>query len=183
MWISHPSVCQRVNVGRSVFCQLHVPFLAKPLLTTVNLVLPVTFYIVKSVNSAHHIHRVFPSVHCTTSIHRYFSYWERKNVTSISLRSLSLISSPGTKSHLLPLTTKLNLSPRPSYPPRTLSPPNFQDESYSSKICLFLWLCSMQSYWISQHNTYQFLIFDGHYFIFLSLFKILLTWVAQWFVI
>ena len=30
MWISHPSVCQHVNVIRSVFCHLHFPFLAKP---------------------------------------------------------------------------------------------------------------------------------------------------------
>ena len=59
------SVCQRVNVVRSVFCHPHVSFLAKPLFTTVNLVGPVTVYNVKSVNSPHHIRRVFPSVHCT----------------------------------------------------------------------------------------------------------------------
>ena len=182
MWISDLSVCQHVNVARSVFCHLHVPFLAKPLFTTVKLVHFVTVHIVKSVNSAHHIHRVFPSVHCTTSIHRQFSYRERENVASFPLPSLK-ISSPGTKSHLSALTSKLNLLPRPSYPPGTSSPPNFQHESYSIKICLFLWLCSMRSYWTSQHTTYKFLIFDEHYFIFLSLFKILLTWVVHWFVI
>ena len=78
-------MCQRVNVARSVFCHLHVPFLAKPLFTTVNLVHIVTVHIVKTVNSAHHIRRVFPSVHCTTSIHRQFSYRERENVTSFPL--------------------------------------------------------------------------------------------------
>ena len=80
MWISHPSVCQHVNVIRSVFCHLHVPFLAKPLFTAVNLVCPVTLYIVKSINWAHHIRRPFPSVHCTTSIHWHFSYRECENV-------------------------------------------------------------------------------------------------------
>ena len=66
------SVCQCVNVFRSVFCHPHVSFLAKPLFPTVNLVRPVTVYIVKPVNSAHHICRLFPSVHCTTSIHGHF---------------------------------------------------------------------------------------------------------------
>ena len=37
MWISDLSVCQRVNVAISVFCHLHVPFLAKPLFTTLTL--------------------------------------------------------------------------------------------------------------------------------------------------
>ena len=76
------SVCQRVNVVRSVFCHPHVSFLAKPLFTTVNLVDPVTIYHVKFVNSPHHIRKVFPSVHCTTSIHQNFSYRRHKNVTS-----------------------------------------------------------------------------------------------------
>ena len=67
------SVCQRVNGVRSVFCHPHVSFLAKPLFITVNLVYPVTVYNVKSANSPHHIRRVFPSVHCTTIIHRKFS--------------------------------------------------------------------------------------------------------------
>ena len=52
------SVCQRVNVVRAVFCHPHVSFLAKTLFTTVNLFRSVTFYIVKSVNSAHRIRRV-----------------------------------------------------------------------------------------------------------------------------
>ena len=38
------SVCQRVNVVRSVFCYPHVSSLAKPLFATVNLVRPVTVY-------------------------------------------------------------------------------------------------------------------------------------------
>ena len=59
------SVCQRVNLVRSVFC---ISYLAKPLFTTVNFVGPVTIYNVKSVNSPHHIRRVFPTVHCTASI-------------------------------------------------------------------------------------------------------------------
>ena len=77
------SVCQCVNAFRSVFCHPHVSFLAKPLFTSVNLVRPVTVYIIKSVNSAHHICRLFPSVHCTTSIHEHFSYWRHQNVTII----------------------------------------------------------------------------------------------------
>ena len=119
------SVCQRVNGVRFVFCHPHVSFLVKPLFTTVNLVRPVTVYI-KSVNSAHHIRRVFPCAHCTRSIHRYFSYQGRENVTSFPMPSLNLISSPGTRSHLSPLTSKFNLSLRPSYPSGTSSPPNFQ---------------------------------------------------------
>ena len=38
------SVCQRVNVVRSVFCYPHVSSLAKTLFATVNLVRPVTVY-------------------------------------------------------------------------------------------------------------------------------------------
>ena len=67
-------VCQRVNIVRSVFCHPHVSFLAKPLFTTVSPVHPVTVYNFKSVNSAHHICGVFPSMHCTTRIHHHFSY-------------------------------------------------------------------------------------------------------------
>ena len=132
------SMCQCVNVVRSVFCHPHVSFLAKPLFTTVNLVGPVTVYNVKSVNSPHHIQRVFPSMHCTTSIHRKFSYQRHENVTSFPLPSSNLLPSPVIKSHLSPLTSKLNLSPRPSLPPGTSSPPNFQHVSSSIKICLFL---------------------------------------------
>ena len=132
------SVCQHVNVVRSVFHHPHVSFLAKPLFTTVSLVHPVTVYNVKSVNSAHHIRGVFPSVHCTTSIHRDFSYRRHENVTSFPLPSSNLLSFPGMKSHLSPLTLKINLLPRPSSPPGTSSPPNFQHVSFSVKICLFL---------------------------------------------
>ena len=132
------SVCQRVNVFRSVFCPPYISFLAKPLFNIVNLVGPVTAYNVKSVNSPHHICRVFPSVHCTKSIHRKFSYQRHENVTSFPLPSSNLLPSPVIKSHLSPLTSKLNLSPRPSFPPGTSSPPNFQHVSSSIKICLFL---------------------------------------------
>ena len=81
------SLCQRVNVVRSVFCHPHISFLAKPLFTTVNLVGPVTVYNVKSVSSLHNIRRVFPSVHCTTSIHQKFSYRRHENVTTLPLPS------------------------------------------------------------------------------------------------
>ena len=101
-------------------------FFVKHLFTTVNLVRPVTAYNVKSVNSAHHIRRVFPWAHCSRSIHWYFSYQGRENVTSFPLPSLNLISSPGTRSQLSPLTSKFDLSLRPSYPSGTSSPPNFQ---------------------------------------------------------
>ena len=131
------SVCHRVNTVRSVFCHPHV-FLAKPLFTTVKLVHPVTVCDVKSVNSAHHICRMFPSVHCTTSIHQHFSYQRHDNVTSFPLSSSNLFSSPAIKSHLPPLTLKLNLSPRPSSSLGTSSPPNFQHLLSSIKICLFL---------------------------------------------
>ena len=66
------SVCQCINVVRSVFCHPHVSFLAKPFFTTVKLVGPV--YNVKSVNPPHHIRRFFPSVYCTASIHQNISY-------------------------------------------------------------------------------------------------------------
>ena len=79
------SACQRVNVLRSVFCHPHVSFLAKPLFTTVNFVGPVTVYNVKSVNLPHHFRRMFPSVHCTTRIHRKFSFRRHDNVTSFLL--------------------------------------------------------------------------------------------------
>ena len=42
------------------------------------------------------------------------------------------------KSYTSPLTSKLNLSPRPSSPPGTSSPPHFQHMSSSIKNSLFL---------------------------------------------
>ena len=98
--IAPVSVCQRVNVVRSVFCHPHVSFLTKPLLTTVNLVGRVTVYNAKSVNSPHRIRRVFPSVHCTKSIHRNFSYRRHENVTGFPLPSTNLLPSPVIKSDL-----------------------------------------------------------------------------------
>ena len=109
------SVHQRVNVVRSVFCHPHLSFLAKSLFTTVNLVGPVIVYKVKSVNSPHHICRVFPFMHCNTSINQNFSYQRYENVTSFPLPSSNLLSPPVVKSHLSPLTSKLNPSPRPSF--------------------------------------------------------------------
>ena len=132
------SVCQLVNVVRSVFCHPHISFLAKPLFTTVKLVGHVTVDNFKFVNSPHHIRRVFPSVHCTASIHQKFSYRINENVAGFPLPSSNLLPSLVIKSHLSPLTSKLNLSPRPSLPPGTSSPPNFQHVSSSIKICLFL---------------------------------------------
>ena len=105
------SVCQRVNVVRSVFCHPHISFLAKPLFTTVNLVDPVSVYNGKSVNSPNHIQRVFPSVHCTTRVHQKCSYRRHENVTGFTLPSSNLLPSPVIKSHLSTLTLKLNLSP------------------------------------------------------------------------
>ena len=81
---------------------------------------------------------MFPSVDCTKSIHQNFSYRRHEYVTSFPLPSSNLLPSPVIKSHLSPLTLKLNLSPRPSFPPGTSSPPNFQHVSSSIKICLFL---------------------------------------------
>ena len=81
------SVCQRVNVVRSLFCHPHVSFLTKPLFTTLNLILPVTVYNVKSVNSSHHIRRVFPSVHCSTSVMPcaiWYHLFNLKNVISLT---------------------------------------------------------------------------------------------------
>ena len=115
------SVCQRINVVRSVICQLHVSFLGKTLFTTDNLVCPETVYNVEPVNSAHHIRRVFPSMHCTTSIHLHFFYWKYGHGTSFPLPSLYLNLFPGIKSHLSPWTSKLNLYPRPSSPLGTSS--------------------------------------------------------------
>ena len=70
-------VCQRVNVVRLFFCHPHVPFLAKPLFTTVNL-------------------------HRTVTVHdvNYFSYQRCQNVTSFPQPSSNLLSSPRIKSHL-----------------------------------------------------------------------------------
>ena len=65
-------------------------------------------------------------------------YRRHENVTSFPLPSSILLSSSGTKSHLSSFTSKLNLSPRPSSPPGTSSPPNFQHVFCSFKICLFL---------------------------------------------
>ena len=144
------SVCHRVNVVRLVFCHRHVSFLAKPLFTTVNLVHPMTFYNVKSDNSAHHIRRVFPSGYCTTSIYKHFSYWIHENVRSFLLPSSNLLSSPGIKSHLSPMTSKFNLSPRSSFPPGISSPPNFQHVSSSIEIG---WILTTLVNLI-QHNIY-----------------------------
>ena len=70
-------VCQRLNVVRLFFCHPHVPFLAKPLFTTVNL-------------------------HRTVTVHdvNYFFYQRCQNVTSFPQPSSNLLSSPRIKSHL-----------------------------------------------------------------------------------
>ena len=95
-----------------------------------NLICPVTVYVVKSLNSAH-IHRMFLLVHCNISIPRHFSYWRRGSVTSFSLPSSNLLSSPGFTSHPPPSTLKLNLAPRHSFSCETPSPWNFQHVSSS----------------------------------------------------
>ena len=147
--MSHPCLCVR-----SVFCHSHISFLAKPLVTTVNLVGPVTVYNVKSVNSPHHIRRVFPSVNCTKSIHRNISYQRHENVTSFSLSSSNLLPSPVIESHLSPLTSNINLSPDLHFllEPHLLQ--TFNMCPHQLKIAYFLWLCSVRSYRTSQHNTY-----------------------------
>ena len=129
-------VCQRVNVVKLVFCHPHISFLANPCLPLLTLF--VLWLFTKSVNSAHHIRRVFPSVHCTASIHRQFSYQRNVSVTSFPLRSSNLLSSSVIKCHLSPLTSTLNLSPRHPSPPGASSSPNFQHVPSSIKICLFL---------------------------------------------
>ena len=134
------SVCQSVNVVRSVFCHPHISFLAKPLFTTVNLVGPVTVYNVKSVNSPHHIRRVFPSVHCTTSIHRKFSYRRDENV-SFPLPSSSLFPSLVIKSHLSHLISKhliFNISTRPSLSPESHLLQTFNMYLHQLKLAYFL---------------------------------------------
>ena len=118
------SVCKRVNAVRSVFCHPHVSILAIPLFNAVKFVRPVTVYNIKSVNSAHHISRVVPSVNCTTSSHWNFSNRRHENVTSFLLPSSNLLFPPGIKSHLSTLTLRLNLSQR-YLSPATSSPPNF----------------------------------------------------------
>ena len=148
------SVCQRVNVVRSVFCHPHVSFLAKPLFTTVNLVGPMTVYNVKSVNSPHHFRRVSPSVRCTTSIHRNFSYRRHENVKSFPLPSSNLPSSPVIKFHLSPLTSKLILSRRPSFPLEPHLLQTFNMYLHQLKLACFLCFCSMRSYRTRQHNIY-----------------------------
>ena len=77
---------------------------------------------------------MFLNVHCTTSIYRHVSYRKHENVTSFPLPSSNLLSSPGIKPYLPSLTSKFDLSPRPSFPPGTLSPLNFQHVFLSIKI-------------------------------------------------
>ena len=147
------SVCQCVNVVRSVFCHLHVFFLVKPLFTTVNLVGRVTVY-VKPVNSPHHIRRVFPSVHCTTGIHQNFSYWRHENVTSFPLPSSNLLL-------LLLLNLIFHLWLRSlifhqdlHFLLETHLLQTFNMCHHQLKFAYFLWLCSVRSYRTSQHNIY-----------------------------
>ena len=128
---------QPVNVVRLVHYYPHVSLLAKHLFTTFNLARPVTIYNVKSVNSGH-IRKLFPSVHCTTSNHWHFSYQTHENVTSFPLLSSNLLSSPGIKSHLSPLTSKLNPYPTSSSLPGTSFPPTFQHVSYEFIQCNFI---------------------------------------------
>ena len=147
------SVCQRVNVVRSVFFHLHVSFLAKPLFTTVNLVGPVTVYNGKSFNSPHRIPRVFPAAHCTTSIHQNFFYRRHENVTSFPLPSSNSLFSPDIKSHLSPLISKSNLSPRPSFSPGTSPPPNFEHVPSSIKVC-FVFMTLFNAILLNQPTQY-----------------------------
>ena len=148
------SVCQRVNVVGSIFCHPHISFLPKPSFTTVNLVGSVTVYNVNFFDSPHHIRRVFPSVHCTTSIHRKFFYRRDENVTSFPLPSSSLLPSPVIKSRLSHLISKLNISTRPSLSPEPHLVQTFNMYLHQLKLASFLWLCSIRSCRTSQHNTY-----------------------------
>ena len=68
----------------------------------------------------------------------YFHYQRHENVTIFLLPSSNLLPSSVIKSHLSPLTSKLNLSSRPSLPPEISSPPNFQHVPSSITIFLFL---------------------------------------------
>ena len=133
MWISHPCLCVNVLM---FYCHPHVPFLAKPLFTTVNL-------------------------HRTVTVHNvnYFTYQRCWNVTSFPLPSWNLLSSPGIKSHLSPLTLKLNILPRPLSPLGTLSLPNFHHVSLSNKICLFLNLLNQPTQYILVINILTDILF------------------------
>ena len=82
--------------------------------------------------------RLFPSMHCNSSIPKNFSYWRHKNDTRFFLPSSNLLSSPGSKSHAQRLNLKVNFLSRPSFPSETTSPQNFQHRSSSIKFCLFL---------------------------------------------
>ena len=66
-------VCQRFYVVRLVFCHPH--FIPIGLVTVYN--------VIKSVNSAYHIHRVFLSMHCSTGIPRHFSYQSMKMLQAL----------------------------------------------------------------------------------------------------
>ena len=147
--MSHPCLCVR-----SVFCHSHISFLAKPLVTTVNLVGPVTVYNVKSVNSPHHIRRVFPSVNCTKSIHRNISYQRHENVTSFSLPSSNLLPSPVINLifHLWLRNLIFHEDLHFLLEPHLLQ--TFNMCLHQLKFAYFLWLCSIWSYRTSQHNTY-----------------------------
>ena len=134
-------VCQRVNVVRwLVFFHPRVSFLVKHLFTTVNLVGPVTVYIVKSFNSPHHIRRVFPSVYCTKSNDRNFSYQRHENVTSFLLPSSNLLSSPVIKSHLSPLILSLIFHQDLHF---LLEPYLLQTFNMSSSIKIWLFLITL----------------------------------------
>ena len=82
--------------------------------------------------------RLFPSMHCNSSIPRNFSYRRHENDTRFSLPSSNLLSSPGSKSHSQRLNLKINVLSRPLFPSGTTSPRNFQHMPSSIKLCLFL---------------------------------------------
>ena len=117
------------DVIRYIFCHAHVSFLAKTLFTTVILVRPVT--------SADHICRVFSSVYCAASISRHFSYRRHENVTNFPLTSSDSLSFSWRKFDPPLLTSKLNLSSRPSFRIEITSPRNFQYLSSLIKFSLF----------------------------------------------
>ena len=132
--------------------------------------MPCDCYNVKSFN----IRRVFPSVHCSTSIQRLFPIGNMRMLQVFLyhhqiyflLLVLNLIFHHLLRSLIFHQDLNFSLD---LHLLRTFNICHLQ-----LKFTCFLWLCSMRSYSTSKHSVYNYYYFDKYYFAFLSLFKIFL---------
>ena len=167
-------VCQRLYVVKPVFRHQHVSCLAKPIFLTVDTVTDIlnVCNIVKYVSLAHNVRKIFPSIYYFISIPRQFYCLENNNIANSHLPSRNLLSSSETKS-TSSLTSNLNFSECIFSLPEISCCQIYRYVSSSVKFSLFFMLFNgVTTPAITKCAHFKY--FYRFYFVFISLFEILL---------